>query len=86
LFIGISFLFSELLSVEDVKIRRHKSAQKRELVDKIGVLSFDDDRSELTFHSGAGDDSPFHIPTCKMVLSSGSAHIPPGAKPWRLAR
>jgi hypothetical protein len=43
LFIGSSFLFSEDTKFEGVKIRRHKSADKRELVNKTGVLSFDDD-------------------------------------------
>lgn len=53
-------LFSETTKFEDVKIRRHKSADKRELVDKIGVLSFEDDAQKLTFRSGAGDQ--FAIP------------------------
>jgi len=60
LFIGISFLFSETTKFEHVKIRRHKSAEKRELVDKVGVLGFDDDAQKLTFRSGAGDN--FAVP------------------------
>ena len=60
LFLSISLLFSEDTKFEGVKIRRHKSAEKRELVDKIGVLSFEDDGQKLTFHSGAGDQ--FAIP------------------------
>jgi hypothetical protein len=55
LFISISLLFSENIKFEGVKIRRHKSAEKPELVDKIGVLSFEDDGQKLTFQSGAGD-------------------------------
>ena len=60
LFLSISLLFSEDTKFEGVKIRRHQSAEKRELVDKIGVLSFEDDGQKLTFRSGAGDQ--FAIP------------------------
>ena len=60
LFLSISLLFSEDTKFEGVKIRRHKSAEKRELVDKIGVLSFEDDSQKLTFRSAAGDQ--FAIP------------------------
>ena len=60
LFLGISLLFSEDTKFEGVKIRRHMSAEKRELVDKTGVLSFEDDGQKLTFGSGAGDQ--FTIP------------------------
>jgi hypothetical protein len=60
MFLSISLLFSENTKFEDVKIRRHKSAEQRELVDKIGVLSFEDDSQKLTFHSAAGDQ--FAVP------------------------
>jgi len=60
LLFGVSFVFSETTKFEDVKIRRHKSAEKRELVDKVGVLGFDDDAQKLTFRSGAGDN--FAVP------------------------
>ncbi len=59
-FLSTSLLFSEDTKFEGVKIRRHKSADKRELVDKVGVLSFEDDGQKLTFRSGAGDQ--FAIP------------------------
>jgi hypothetical protein len=59
-FLSSSLLFSEDTKFEGVKIRRHKSAEQRELVDKIGVLSFEDDSQKLTFRSGAGDQ--FTIP------------------------
>jgi hypothetical protein len=55
LFLSISLLFSQDIRFEGVKIRRHKSAEKRELVDKIGVLSFDDGNQKLTFRDGVGD-------------------------------
>ena len=60
LFLSISLLFSEDTKFEGVKIRRHKSAEKRELVDKTGVLSFEDASQKLTFQSKAGDN--FAIP------------------------
>jgi hypothetical protein len=60
LLLSISLLFAENTRFEDVKIRRHKSAEQRELVDKIGVLGFEDDSQKLTFHSAASDQ--FAIP------------------------
>ena len=60
LFLSISLLFAENTRFEDVKIRRHKSAEQRELVDKTGVLGFEDDSQKLTFQSAAGDQ--FAIP------------------------
>jgi hypothetical protein len=60
LFLSTSLLFAENARFEDVKIRRHKSAEQRELVDKIGVLGFEDDSQKLTFHSAASDQ--FAIP------------------------
>ena len=60
LFLSISLLFSEDTKFAGVKIRRHMSAEKRELVDKTGVLSFEDASQKLTFRSAAGDQ--FAIP------------------------
>jgi hypothetical protein len=71
LFLGRAFLFSEVTKFEDVKIRRHKSADKRELVDKTGVLSFDDDAKKLTFQSGAGDNfAVLYADVTKVVFDS----------------
>jgi len=69
-FIAVSFLASEITKFEDIKIRRHKSADKRQLVDKIGVLSFDEDARKLTFQSEAGITPPFHIPTSQKPSST----------------
>lgn len=80
LFIGISFLFSETIKFEDIKIRRHKSAEKRELVDKIGVLSFDDDARKLTFRSEAGDDFTAPYSDITKVVFDSDAHMNAGAK------
>lgn len=80
LFIGISFLFSETTKFEDVKIRRHKSAEKRELVDKIGALSFDDDARKLTFRSEAGDNFAVPYSDITKVVFDSDAHMNAGAK------
>jgi hypothetical protein len=40
---------------KDVKIRRHRNAEKRVLVDKLGKLTFDDTARKLTFEGEAGD-------------------------------
>ena len=44
----------------DAKLHRHKSAGNRVLVDKVGVLAFDDDRRGLSFKDNAHDK--FEIP------------------------
>jgi hypothetical protein len=80
LFIGISFLFSETTKFEDVKIRRHKSAERRELVDKTGVLSFDDDARKLTFKSDADDDFAVPYSDITKVVFDSDAHMNAGAK------
>jgi|HubBroStandDraft_1064217.scaffolds.fasta_scaffold23294_2 hypothetical protein len=79
LFIGLSFLFSETIKFEDIKIRRHKSAEKRELVDKIGVLSFDDDARKLTFRSEAGDNFAVRYSDITKVVFDSDAHMNAGA-------
>lgn len=79
LFIGVSLLFSETTKFQEVKIRRHKSSEKRELVDKIGVLSFDDDARKLTFRSDAGDNfEVLYSDLTKMVFDS-DIHMNAGA-------
>ena len=47
---------SQQVTVEHTKVRRHKSAKDRVLVDKVGVLTFDDTARKLKFHSDAGDN------------------------------
>jgi len=80
LFIGSSFLFSETIKFEDIKIRRHKSAEKRELLDKIGVLSFDDDARKVTFRSGAaGDNLAVPYSDITKVVFDSDAHMNAGA-------
>jgi hypothetical protein len=74
LFVSISLLFSEDTKFEGVKIRRHKSADKRELVDKIGVLIFEDDGQKLTFRGGAGDQFAIPYSDISKVVFDTDAH------------
>lgn len=72
--IGPSLLFSEnITTFEDVKILRHKSAEKRELVDEAGILTFHDDTRELTYENQARDKfaAPYGAIT-KAVFDAGS--------------
>jgi hypothetical protein len=55
LLIAPSGVFAQQTTFEHVKIHRHRSADKRVLVDKIGKLTFDDSAGKLAFESGAGD-------------------------------
>jgi hypothetical protein len=79
LFIGVSFLFSETTKFEDVRIRRHKSADKRELVDKYGVLAFDDDARKLTFKGEAGDNFAVPYSDITKVVFDTDTHMNAGA-------
>jgi len=79
LFIGTSFLFSETTKLEEVKIRRHKSAEKRELVDEIGVLSFDDDAQKLTFRGKPLDNFAVPYSDITKVVFDSVAHMNAGA-------
>src|SRR5579863_533088 len=58
--ICVLFFFASGLSAQTtvfkyVKIRRHRSEEKRVLVDKYGTLTFDDSARKLLFQSEAGD-------------------------------
>src|ERR1700683_1990924 len=79
MFIGTSFLFSGTTKFEEVKIRRHKSAEKRELVDKIGVLSFDDDARTLTFRGEPVDNFAVPYSDITKVVFDSDAHMNAGA-------
>jgi hypothetical protein len=49
LYAGALCLPAETVTFDNVKIRRQESPQKRVLVDKVGVLSFDDAGRKLSF-------------------------------------
>ncbi len=53
-------LLAQQAIFEHVKIRRHKNPQDRVLVDKTGVLKFEDSAKKLSFRDDAGDS--FDVP------------------------
>ena len=55
LYVGTLCLGAQTVTFDNVKIRRQKSSQSRMLVDKVGVLRFDDAGRKLSFASNAGD-------------------------------
>lgn len=57
---GVVLVFGETTTFDHVKIRRHKDTDERQLVDKVGVLTFNDDAQKLTFDSRA--DDTFAVP------------------------
>jgi hypothetical protein len=64
---------------EYVKIRRHRSAEKRVLVDKIGVLTLNDADRKLTFKSDAGDDIEVRYDDIQKVVFDVATHMRGGA-------
>jgi hypothetical protein len=60
---------------ENVKIRRHRSAEKRVLVDKIGVLTLDDANRKLTFKSDAGDNIEVRYDDIQKVVFDVATHM-----------
>jgi hypothetical protein len=79
LFSGTSFLFSGTTKFDEVKLRRHKSAEKRELVDKFGVLSFDDDAQQLAFRGEPADNFTVPYSDITKVVFDSDAHMNAGA-------
>ena len=77
-----AFTFSALaenLVVEHVKIRRHRSEEKRVLVDKVGVLTFDDSAKKLTFKDDAGDKVDLSYDDISKVSFEVTTHMRGGA-------
>lgn len=64
---------------ENVKIRRHRSAEKRVLVDKTGTLYFDDSARLLTFKSRAGDHIEVGYDDIDKVVFDVATHMRGGA-------
>jgi hypothetical protein len=62
-----------------VKIRRHRSADKRVLVDKIGALTFDDSARKLKFESDAGDHIEVEYDVVAKAVFEGTTHMRGGA-------
>jgi hypothetical protein len=63
---------------ENVKIRRHRSAEKRVLVDKLGTLTFDDSARKLTFKSDAGDRIEVRYDDVEKAVSEVTTHMRAG--------
>jgi hypothetical protein len=64
---------------DSVKIRRHRSAEKRVLVDKIGTLTWDDADRKLTFKSDAGDSIEAGYDDIEKVVFDSATHMRGGA-------
>jgi hypothetical protein len=74
-----SCAFAENVVVEHVKIRRHRSEEKRVLVDKVGVLTFDDSAKKLTFKDDAGDKFDLNYDDISKVSFEVTTHMRGGA-------
>jgi hypothetical protein len=64
---------------ENVKIRRHRSADKRVLVDKFGKLTFDDAAQKLVFVSEAGDHIDVGYDDIGKIVFEVTTHMRGGA-------
>jgi hypothetical protein len=60
---------------DSVKIRRHRSADKRVLVDKIGTLTLDDSARMFKFESDAGDDIEVGYDDIGKVVFDATTHM-----------
>lgn len=79
LFFLLSPVFGQQTAFEHVKIHRHKSPQDRMLVDKSGVLTFDDTRHALTFKDDAGDKLDIAYSDVTKVIFEVTSHMRGGA-------
>jgi hypothetical protein len=75
LFTNTSGLHAQERIFEGVKIHRHRSADNRVLVDKIGALAFDDTARKLTFKSHAGDNIAVGYDDVVKVVFEVTAHM-----------
>ena len=64
---------------KDVKIRRHRTAEKRVLVDKYGTLTFDDSARKLMFESDVGDHIEVGYDNVGKVVFDAATHMRGGA-------
>jgi hypothetical protein len=78
LLFAASGLLAQKTVFENVKIRRHRSAEKRLLVDRIGTLTFDDSARKLTFKSEAGDHVEVGYDDVEKVVSEVTTHMRAG--------
>jgi hypothetical protein len=66
---------ADVATFDHVKIHRHKSEEKRVLVDKIGTLRFDDAGRKLSFSSGAGDEVNAPYDNVVKVIFETTTHM-----------
>src|SRR5271163_3889386 len=79
--IGTFCLAADTVTFDGVKIHRQKNPQKRVLVDKAGVLTFDDAGRRLTFASHAGDKLDVRYDDVAKVVFEVTTHMPGGWMP-----
>jgi hypothetical protein len=75
LFLFASALSAQKTAFENVKIRRHRSAEKRALVDKYGTLTFDDSARKLTFKSETGERIEIGYDEVQKAISEFTTHM-----------
>jgi hypothetical protein len=78
---GVPLLFGDTTTTttfDHVKIHRHKSADKRQLVDKVGVLAFNDDARKLTFASRVDDTLDVPYDDVSRVVFDAATHMRAG--------
>ncbi|MBZ5665544.1 MAG: DUF2846 domain-containing protein [Acidobacteriia bacterium] len=82
----ISFVFfatlcmaTDAATFTHVKIHRHRNPEDRVLVDKVGVLTFDDAGRRLTFKSDAGDTLDVSYDAVAKVIFEVTSHMRGGA-------
>ena len=79
LFLLTSSLAAQKTVFEPVKIRCHRSSEKRVLVDKLGTLTFDDSARKLKFVSDAGDLIDVGYDDIEKVVFDETTHMRGGA-------
>ena len=72
-------LFPQKTVFAPVKIRRHRSADKRVLVDKVGSLTFDESARKLAFQSEVGDHIEVEYDAIEKVVFEVTTHMRGGA-------
>ena len=77
------FLFAVTMSAQRTdflaKIRRHRSPEKRVLVDKVGTLTFDDSARRLIFEDEDGDHLDIGYDEIGKVVFEVTSHMRGGA-------
>jgi hypothetical protein len=79
LLISVSCASAQKFVFDNVKIRRHRSEEKRVLVDKVGTLTFDDSARLLRFKSDAGDHIEVGYDGVRKVVFDAATHMRGGA-------